>query len=108
MATTKEREEAKRHAASTVRPGLGEALEAENLVYGDRQAAYGPHEAYEAQAKAWSGVLAHKLKADLSPEDVVLLLTTMKIVREARRPKRDNVVDIHGYGLVYSRVQARA
>lgn len=109
MATTREREAARKHSAGSIRPGLAEALEAENLVYGDRQAAYGsPRDAYVAQAKAWSGVLAHKLHTDLTPEDVVLLLTTMKIVRQARKPKRDNVVDIHGYALVLSRVEANA
>lgn len=107
MATAKERES--RIMGLGTKPGQDEMAEANALVYGDRQASYGnPRDAYVAQAKAWSGVLAHKLQADLTPEDVVLLLTTMKIVRQARKPKRDNKVDIHGYALVLSRVEAGA
>lgn len=112
MATTKERE----HASVEVwplsedptkrKPGDAEMIEARNLVNGDRQAAYGsPRPAYEAQAKVWSGLLHHKLKEDLTPEDVVLLLAGMKMVREVRKHKRDNIVDLHGYGLVLSHVR---
>lgn len=87
-------------------PGVSEMQEALNLVYGDRQASYGnPREAYVALAKVWSGLLAGKLTGDITPEQVVLMLAAMKINRQSHRPKRDNVVDLHGYGLVLSRVQ---
>ncbi len=86
-----------------VGPGSSEMQEASQLVNGDRQAAYGsPRPSYEAQAKVWSGMLADKLKEDLTAEDVVLLLAAMKLRRQAHKPKRDNVVDLHGYMLVYS------
>src|SRR6185436_51136 len=88
------------------KPGEDHMAEANALVNGDRQAAYGsPRPAYEAQAKVWSGLLAHKLKEDLSPEDVVLLLSGMKLVREIRKHKRDNIMDIHGYTLVLAHVR---
>lgn len=88
------------------KPGEDHMAEANGLVNGERQAAYGsPRPAYEAQAKVWSGLLAHKLKEDLTPEDVVLLLTGMKLVREIRKHKRDNVVDLHGYALVLAHVR---
>lgn len=88
------------------KPGEDHMAEANALVNGDRQAAYGsPRPSYEAQAKVWSGLLAHKLSADLTPEDVVLLLTGMKLVREVRKHKRDNVVDLHGYALVLAHVR---
>ncbi len=91
----------------TVRPGEDEMAEANALVNGDRQTAYGsPLESYEAQAKVWSGMIAHKLKADLSAGDVVLLLAAMKLRRQAFKPKRDNVVDTHGYMLVLAHVEA--
>lgn len=83
------------------KPGEDEMAEANALVNGDRLAAYGPpRPAYDAQAQVWSGLLAHKLKEPLTAEDVILLLTGMKLCREARKPKRDNRVDVHGYMLV--------
>lgn len=89
------------------RPGVAEFLDANALVNGDRQAAYGrPIDSYTAQAKIWSGMLADKLNADLTAEDVVLLLTAMKLRRQAHRPKRDNIVDTHGYLLVLAHVEA--
>lgn len=112
MATEQEREKAATEATWTLptdpmlhRPGDSEAIEARNLVNGDRQAAYGsPRPAYEAMAQTWSGLLAHKLTAPLTPEDVVILLMGMKLTREARKPKRDNRVDLHGYGIVLAHV----
>jgi hypothetical protein len=96
---TKEQREAREPLAK--RPGEDEMAEANALVNGDRQASYGPpRPAYVALAKVWSGMLAEKLKADLSAEDVVLLMAALKLRREAYKPKRDNRVDTHGYMLV--------
>jgi hypothetical protein len=103
MATAQERAAAR--PASLGKPGESEMNEANGLVNGDRQAAYGsPLESYTAQAKVWSGILADKLKADLTAEDVVILLAAMKLWREAHKPKRDNRVDTHGYMLVLAHV----
>lgn len=91
---------------SKLMPGEDHMAEANALVNGDRQAAYGsPLQSYEAQAKVWSGMLADKLKTDLTAEDVVLLLAAMKLRRQAHKPKRDNVVDTHGYMLVLAHVE---
>lgn len=107
MATETEREAARTEPlADTGKPGEDLLVEANGLVNGDRMAAYGnPRPAYVAQAKVWSGMLAHKLKEDLSPEDVVLLLNAMKLVREVRKHKRDNNVDTVGYTLVLAHVR---
>lgn len=95
-----------RAKATQLKPGEDEMAEANALVNGDRQAAYGsPLGSYEAQAKVWSGMMAHKLNADLTAEDVVLLLAAMKLRRQAFKPKRDNKVDTHGYMLVLSHVE---
>ena len=103
MATEQERQA--REPGLTQRPGEDEMAEANGLVNGDRQAAYGsPRASYEAQAKVWTGILYDKLKADLTPEDVVLLLAAMKLRREAHKPKRDNRIDVHGYMLVLAHV----
>jgi len=105
MATDAEQEQ--RLDTGTGKPGEDHMAEANALVNGDRMAAYGsPLPAYEAQAHVWSGLLAHKLTAPLTAEDVVLLLAGMKLARQARKPKRDNLVDLHGYALVYAHVEA--
>lgn len=105
MATEQEREA--RETSLGTKPGEDHMAEANALVNGDRMAAYGsPKPAYDAMAKVWSGLLAHKLHTDLSAADVVQLLTGMKLVRECRRRKRDNVVDVHGYQLVLAHVYA--
>lgn len=106
MATAEERNE-RLFPNGAPKPGEDHMAEANALVNGERMAAYGsPKPAYDAQAKVWSGLLHHKLKEDLTASDVVLLLTGMKLAREARRHKRDNVVDLHGYGLVLAHVYA--
>lgn len=92
---------------TTLKPGEDHMAEANALVNGDRQVSYGsPFQSYTAQAKIWSGMLADKLRTDLTAEDVVLLLAAMKLRRQAHKPKRDNVVDVHGYALVLAHVEA--
>ncbi len=87
------------------RPGIDEMSEAQGLVYGDRQASYGhPKDSYAALAKVWSGLLHGVLKRDLTAGETTLMMIALKVQRETARPKHDNVVDLHGYGLVYSRV----
>lgn len=107
MATEKDRQA--RRPELKGKPGEDHMAEANSLVNGDRQAAYGsPRPSYVAQAQVWSGLLAHKLKEPLTPEDVALLLAGMKLVREIRKHKRDNVVDVHGYMLVLAHVMEAA
>jgi hypothetical protein len=97
---------AKPSSLAALKPGENHMAEANALVNGDRQAAYGsPLQSYEAQAKVWSGILADKLTSDLTAEEVVLLLAAMKLRRQAHKPKRDNVVDTHGYLLVLAHVE---
>lgn len=80
------------------------ADEAKQLVLGDRNAAYGdPRADYEATAKIWSGILAGKLKAEITPEDAILMMIGVKLSRLSRNPAhRDSVVDIIGYSLCHS------
>ena len=99
MATVKDREA--REPVLAGKPGEDHMAEANGLVNGSRQAAYGsPRPAYVAMAKVWTGMIDHKLKEDLTAEDVVLLLAAMKLRRECHKHKRDNIVDTHGYLLV--------
>jgi Domain of unknown function (DUF6378) len=91
----------------TNKPGEAEALEANGLVNGDRQADYGsPAQNYAGIAKVWSGILWPKLKRDITPAEAALMMAGLKLQRQAMRPKRDNVVDAHGYLLVHSHVLA--
>lgn len=68
--------------------------EAERLVGGDRQEAYGhPFEDFSKTAGLWSVIL----DTEVTPEKVALCMVAVKISRELNRPKRDNRVDGIGY-----------
>lgn len=68
--------------------------EANSLVHGDRQAAYGhPIDDFSRTAKMWSAILG----APVTPEQVGLCMCAVKISRQCNRPKRDNMVDLAGY-----------
>src|ERR1051326_3758220 len=72
--------------------------EADLLTNGERIQDYGhPLDDYNATAKIWSGILAHKLKVDITPEEAVLCMVGVKLSRESRKHKRDNLVDGCGY-----------
>ena len=72
--------------------------EANGLVHGDRQRAYGhPAVDFARTAALASILLSSKLKADLGPEDVAFFLVCVKLSRECNQPKRDNLVDAAGY-----------
>ena len=74
------------------------------LVYGDRYETYGhPADVYQHVANLWSGYL----REPISTEDVALLMVLFKVGREMERHTDDNVVDAHGYLLVYERIRAR-
>lgn len=70
--------------------------EAERLVSGDRHKAYGDAKAsFERIAALWSAYLG----VPLSAVDVGALMILLKVSRSKTNPdKRDNWVDICGYG----------
>lgn len=74
--------------------------EAQALVYGARNADYGhPADDFEAVAKAFNAYIKKKYKIAnyLEATDVPIFQMIVKIMREANKPKRDNLVDIAGY-----------
>ena len=72
--------------------------EAQRLVYGDRNDAYGhPYHDFKRTVGMINSLLAHKLKEELDPSDWALCMICAKMSREVNKPKRDNKVDICGY-----------
>ena len=75
--------------------------EANELVNGDRQKAYGhPSKNFQLTADLWSVILG----VPVTPEQVALCMVQVKIARELHAPKRDNLVDAIGYILTYEKV----
>lgn len=71
--------------------------EADELVNGDRNDAYGdPRVKYKVLADLWSVVLGHPV----TPQQVALCMLVTKVGRESLKHKRDNLVDIAGYARI--------
>lgn len=80
-------------------------IEADNLVNGARQSTYGhPLDNFDSTANIWSGILYRKLTEAISAEDVAMCMVGVKLSREAYVPKRDNIVDAHGYLMTHHMV----
>lgn len=83
--------------------------EAYGLIHGDRKVDYGNVEAsYQDVADSWTALLrtAGVLPRDqkLTPALTLLMMTALKLQRQANRPKRDNVVDGHGYLALHGQI----
>lgn len=73
-------------------------IEAQDAVYGDRQADYGTvTENFNRIADYWNVTLKDKLIEPISADEVGLMMIGTKIARQQFRNKRDNLVDIAGY-----------
>jgi len=69
-------------------------MEAQSVVYGDRQADYGSVRTnFSNIARQWSVTLG----IEVTPEQVGLCMIQVKLARQMNKPKRDNLVDIAGY-----------
>jgi len=67
-------------------------------IYRDRHDDYGDALiCHEKIAKVWSGLLLNKLSEEITPQEVALMMTGTKAVRETFAHKEDNLVDGAGY-----------
>ena len=74
--------------------------EANDLIYGERNAAYGPpNQDFQRTADMWTGLFQYKLKEGerFRPQDVAYFMIALKLSRAQHSDKRDNAVDIAGY-----------
>lgn len=68
--------------------------EAARIVNGDRREAYGDvRESFMRICDLWSGYLGYQLTVS----DIAHMMILMKVSRNAKNFKRDNLVDICGY-----------
>lgn len=83
------------------------AEEAMRLVYGDRRETYNnPLADFGRTAGIVNAMMHHKLKEELMPEDIALLMIAVKLSRLTNKPDhRDSLVDIVGYSLCYEWVR---
>lgn len=84
-------------------------LDAHTIINGERQNVYGaPEDSFALIASYWNTYLRSKglLNAvRLDADDVALMMTLLKIAREANQHKRDNIVDAAGYLGIYGTMQ---
>jgi hypothetical protein len=79
--------------------------EANELIFGERQVAYGhPSKNYDTVSKLWTTYLHEKYKnsmgmqmVNVSAEDVCWMMVLLKMARQMNSSKRDNLVDAAGY-----------
>lgn len=74
-------------------------LKAVEIINGERQDSYGnPEDTFEEIALVWNWWLEGKLDEKLTPDDVAMMMSLLKIAREKNGAgKTDNVVDACGY-----------
>ena len=78
--------------------------EAERVINGERQDAYGnPEDSFTDIADLWGWYLG----LSLTPSAVAVMMALLKFAREKHQHKRDNIVDACGYLALYSDIVDR-
>lgn len=68
--------------------------EADRIIHGDRRATYGGvQESFTRIALIWGAILGQPVTAT----QVALCMVGLKLIREANKTQRDNLVDVAGY-----------
>ena len=80
--------------------------EAQELVFGPRQAIYGhPMDDFGRTARLWTAYLGPRAPAGVTAADVALMMCLLKMARLMESPDhRDSVTDLAGYAATYARV----
>ena len=80
--------------------------EAERITSTDRPMAYDhPEGNFGRLGKVWAVILGHE--DPIQPETVALMMAAHKLVREAYRHQRDNLVDLAGYTRCIEKIMER-
>lgn len=75
--------------------------EAHKLTHGDRNSTYGhPYDDHTCTAAIATAILGDTLNRPISAHQMALIMCAVKLSRESRAPKRDNLVDLAGYAWV--------
>jgi hypothetical protein len=80
-------------------------MEAESLVNGDRQAAYGSPKDNLGRWRDLCRASGRPGLACVTCEDLAVLMILGKVARDTNSPKRDNPVDIAGYAFMLDAVR---
>ncbi len=79
--------------------------EAQRIVYGAREQAYGhPADDFERTGRIWAAILGIE---QVTAEQVALCMIGLKISRQTNRHGRDNLVDVCGYAATIERIKQR-
>lgn len=80
-------------------------LEAEAMVNGPRQADYGTPAENLARWRDMARATGRPGLADITAEDLAILMVLLKVARDTGAPKRDNAVDGAGYFWILDQVR---
>jgi len=76
--------------------------EADAAINGPRRESYGDVlESFVSIADVWSTIL----RAPVTPQQVALCMIALKLLREANKHSRDNLVDLCGYAALLAQIE---
>ncbi|BDU72389.1 DUF6378 domain-containing protein [Mesoterricola silvestris] len=82
-------------------------MEAESLVNGDRQAAYGTPLDNWSRIRDLARATGRPGLSQVTCEDLAILMVLVKLARETASPKRDNAVDGAAYFHILDQVRGQ-
>jgi hypothetical protein len=80
--------------------------EANEIIYGDREKTYGrPDKNLNCIAAMWNAYLQSTGRDYITAHDVCMMMSLLKVARQANAFKRDNLVDACGYLALADRIE---